>query len=131
MTAARTIDTRHLGDGHYRDLQVYYDKGGMSYWDYSKKPKGIYFASHIYSKSGTGTATIISWSTSQKGDGYLLVTELSHYSAKALRLVQDRVRNHAVLIHDILDGTRGAFADLQAVLQGDAITIAAPQKEAA
>ena len=35
MAASRTIDTRHLGDNRYRDLQVYYDKGGMSYWDYS------------------------------------------------------------------------------------------------
>ena len=112
MAASRTIDTRDLGNGHHRDLQVYYDKGGMSFWDYSKKPKGIYFASHLYSKSGTGTATVTTWSTGQKSDGYLLVTELANYSAKALRLLQDRVRTHAVLIHDILDGKCGTLTDL-------------------
>lgn len=55
----------------------------------------------------------------------------SRYSAKALRLVQERVRSHAALIHDILGGQRGTLADLQAILQGEAITIAAPKQEAA
>lgn len=127
MTASRKIDTRHLGDGRYRDLQVYYDKGGISYWDYSKKPKGIYFASHLYSRSGS----TVTWSTTQKGDGYLLITELANFSPKALRLVQDRVRTHAALIHDILDGKSGTFADLKAILQGEAATIAAQTQEAA
>lgn len=127
MAIERLIHTKPLGDNRYRDLQVYYDKGGMSYWDYSRKPKGIYFASHLYSKSGS----MVSWSTSQKGDGYVLVTTLDAYSAKALRLVQERVRARADLIHDILDGACGKFADLNAILSGNATTIAATDRESA
>lgn len=127
MAASRTIDTRHLGDNRYRDLQVYYDKGGISYWDYSQKPKGIYFASHLYSRSGS----TVSWSTQQKGDGYLLVVPLANYSAKALRLVQERVKANAARIHDILDGTSGTFAELKALLEGQAIDVTSPVQEAA
>jgi hypothetical protein len=127
MAISRTIDTRHLGENRYRDLQVYYDKGGMSYWDYSKKPKGIYFASHLYSRSG-GT---VSWSTQQQGDGYLLVVPLVNYSAKALRLVQERVKTNAARIHDILDGTSGTFVELKALLEGQAIDATSPVQESA
>lgn len=127
MATPRNVDTRHLGDNRYRDLQVYYDKGGISYWDYSQKPKGIYFASNLYSKSGT----TVSWSTSQKGDGYILVTPLTNYSAKALRIVQDRVRENAARIHDILDGTAGTFAELKAILEGRPIGLPSTTAEAA
>lgn len=127
MAAPRTIDTRHLGDNRYRDLQVYYDKGGMSYWDYSQKPKGIYFASHLYSRSGG----IVSWSTQQKGDGYLLVTPLANYSPKALRLVQQRVKANAARIHDILEGTSGTFAELKAMLEGQVTSVSLSAQEAA
>jgi hypothetical protein len=130
-TQSRTIHTRHLGETRYRDLNVYYDKGGMNYWDYSQKPKGIYFASELYQRSSTSAGVIRTWSTGQKGDGYLLVTELETYSAKALRLVQERVRTHADLIHDILDGRCGTLADLKALLAGTAGSVAAPSQEAA
>ena len=127
----RTIHTRHLGETRYRDLQVYYDKGGMNYWDYSQKPKGIYFAAELYQRTSTTSGAIRTWSTGQKGDGYLLVTTLENYSAKALRLVQERVQSHAELLQDILDGTRGSFADLRAILEGTATGIATPAQEAA
>jgi hypothetical protein len=130
-TQSRTIHTRHLGETRYRDLNVYYDKGGMNYWDYSQKPKGIYFASELYQLSSTSAGAIRTWSTGQKGDGYLLVTELETYSAKALRLVQERVRTHADHIHDILDGRCGTLADLKALLAGTASSVAAPSQEAA
>lgn len=124
MAATRTIHTRHLGETRYRDLQVYYDKGGMNYWDYSQKPKGIYFASHCYQKTVSDGASFTTWSTGQRGDGYLLVTPLATYSAKALRLVQERVRHHADLVHDILDGTCGSIEELRAILEGRASVIA-------
>lgn len=127
----RTIHTRHLGETRYRDLQVYYDKGGMNYWDYSQKPKGIYFASELYQRTNSTSGAIRTWSTGQKGDGYLLVTALETYSAKALRLVQERVRDHADLLHDILDGRCGTLADLKAILAGTATSVASPSPEAA
>lgn len=127
----RTIHTRHLGETRYRDLNVYYDKGGMNYWDYSQKPKGIYFASELYQRSSTSAGAIRTWSTGQKGDGYLLVTELENYSAKALRLVQERVRAHADLLHDILDGRCGTLADLNAILAGTTTSVAVSSQEAA
>ena len=122
----RTIHTRHLGETRYRDLQVYYDKGGMNYWDYSRKPKGIYFASELYQRTSTTSGAIRTWSTGQKGDGYLLVTPLETYSPKALRLVQERVRQHADLLHDILGGSCGTIADLKAILEGRATGISIP-----
>lgn len=116
MAQDRTVHTKHLGENRYRDLDVYYDKGGVSYWDYSRKPKGIYFASMLYTKS-EGCRT---WSTGQKGDGYIAVVELERYSAKQLRLVRERVECAAERIHNILDGCYGSIAELKAYLKGDA-----------
>jgi len=116
MPQDRTVHTKHLGDNRYRDLQVYYEKGGMNYRDYSQKPKGIYFASHCYKKSDG----FITWSTGQKGDGYIKVVELANYSAKQLRLVRERVEAAPEQIHDILDGCYGSIPELTAYLKGEA-----------
>ena len=116
MAQNRTVHTRPLGGNRFRDLEVYYDKGGMSYWDYSRKPKGIYFASSLYRRSGGCR----SWSTGQKGDGYIPVVALANYSAKQLRLVRERVAREAERIHDILDGRYGTIAELTAYLKGEA-----------
>ena len=122
MAEDRTVHTKHLGANRYRDLQVYYDKGGMNYWDYSNKPKGIYFATMLYTKSG-GCRT---WSTGQKGDGYLLAVPLERYSAKQLRLVRERVEVAAEQIHDIMEGRYGSIAELKAYIKGEAALPAAP-----
>lgn len=116
MAQDRTVHTKHLGDNRYRDLEVYYDKGGMNYWNYAQKPKAIYFASHLYYKSGG----IRSWQTGQQGDGYIAVVPLDRYSSKQLRLVRERVEQAAEQIHAIMDGHYGSFADLKAYLKGEA-----------
>ncbi len=113
MAQERTIHTKHLGETRYRDLNVYYEKGGTNYWDYSQKPKGIYFASSKYKKVGSMT----SWSTGQKGDGYMLITPLERYSRKQLSILQERVRNHADLIHDLLD--ESDVGNLTRLLKGE------------
>jgi hypothetical protein len=122
MAQDRTVHTKHLGENRYRDLDVYYDKGGMNYWDSRQKPKGIYFATMLYTKSG-GCRT---WSTGQKGDGYLLAVPLERYSAKQLRLVRERVEIAAEQIHDILAGRYGTFAELKAYIEGKAVLPTAP-----
>ena len=116
MAQNRTVHTKHLGGSRHRDLQVYYDKGGINYWDYSHKPKGIYFASHCYTQSGG----VMSWSTGQKGDGYICVAQLSTYRPSVLRAVRARVVAQADDIHNILDGNYGNIADLTAYLRGEA-----------
>lgn len=116
MARDNTVHTKALGDNRYRDLQVYYEKGGINYWDYSKKPKGIYFASHCYSRSGG----IVSWQTGQTGDGYIPVISLERYSAKQLRLLRERVLHEAERIHDILDGKGGSIERLTLYLRGEA-----------
>ena len=116
MTKNRTVHTKSLGENRYRDLDAYYDKGGMNYWDYSTKPKGIYFASHCYSKSGG----IRSWSTGQKGDGYLLITPLDRYRPTALRTLQARIKEHADQIHTLIEA--GKITELKLLLAGDAET---------
>ena len=113
MAQDRTIHTKHLGDKRYRDLNVYYEKGGTNFWDHSQKPKGIYFASSKYKKSGTTTT----WSTGQKGDGYMLITPLERYSRKQLSILQARVRDHADLIHDLLDAND--VGNLTRLLKGE------------
>ena len=101
MAQDRTIHTKHLGDMEHRDLDVYYDKGSVSYWDGKPKPKGIYFSTSKYTKSD-GCRTY-SMRPNKPGEGYMLVTPLERYSRKQLSILQERVRDHADLIHDLLD----------------------------
>ena len=128
MAQDKTVHTKHLGDNRYRDLQAYYEKGSISYWDYSKKPKGIYFGAHSYTKSG-GTRT---FSTGQKGDGYLLIVRLDRYRPTALRKLQAAIKDHADHIHDLID--RGAVNELHAFLKSECGVVTAetaPTEEAA
>ena len=115
MAQDKTVHTKSLGDNRYRDLQVYYDKGGVNYWDYSSKLKGIYFASHCYTRSGSTTT----WQVGQKGDGYLLAVPLERYSPTQLRLVRERVEAQAEAIHAIMSGERGSIAQLQSYIRGE------------
>lgn len=127
MAQDRTVHTKRFGQTRYRDLQVYYDKGGINYWDYSRKPKGIYFASHCYRRSG-GCKT---WSTGQKGDGYICVIELERYKPTALRAVCQRVEQEAEAIHALLDGRGGSIIELTAFLRGKGDLPRAALQEAA
>ena len=111
MAQNKTVHTKHLGENRYRDLQAYYEKGSHNYWDGSPKPKGIYFRSHSYTKSGG----MRSWSTGQKGDGYLLIVRLDRYRPTALRKLQAAIKDHADHIHDLIE--RGAVNELHAFLK--------------
>ena len=111
----KTVHMKRLDDKRCRELQVYYDAGGQNYWNGSTKRKGIYFASHCFEQA-KGSRTQ-SWSTGQKGDGYILVVPLERYSAKQLRLVYARVAENAEMIHGFLD--RGDRLEaLIAILRG-------------
>ena len=103
MAQDRTIHTKHLGEAEHRDLDVYYEKGSTNYWSNSPKPKGIYFSTSKYKKSGT--CRTFSMRPNKPGEGYLLVTPLERYSRKQLSILQERVRNHADLIHELLDAS--------------------------
>lgn len=130
MAQDRTIHTKPLGDNKFRDLQVYYEKGGINYWDASQKPKGIYFATHCYTRVGGMT----SWTTGQKGDGYVLAVPLERFSAKQLRLVGERVAQEADRIHAMFEGDGDTLGALQQYLRGEAAlpeVSAADDREAA
>ena len=116
--AEKIIHTRPLGGDQYRDLEVYYAKASTNYWNSSKKPTGIYLASTGYRLTKTSYGSMRNWMTCQKGNGYLLITPLERYSAKTLRLVRERTRENADLIHDIIEGKRGSIHDLKALLEG-------------
>ena len=118
MTASRTVHTKRLNETYKRELQVYYDKGGVNYWDYSQKPKGIYFASTVYEQAEGATSR--TWTTGQKGDGYILVVPLERYSAKQLRLVRERVEEHADQIHTLFN-TGNHLEQLKQILAGEYI----------
>ncbi|WP_298938009.1 hypothetical protein [uncultured Ruegeria sp.] len=121
MAQDKTVHKKNLKDNLWRDLQVYYDKGGTNFWSYEPKPKGIYFSSHIYRLIGTEAGNIKTWSTGQKGDGYLLIVPLERYSAKQLRLVRERVEADPERIHTMLD--QGKVTELKQLLAGETLTI--------
>jgi len=69
MPMPTLVHTKHLTETNIRELSVYYDKGGVNYWNYDQKPKGIYFSTGLYEQvPGSG---IKSWKTGQPGDGYV------------------------------------------------------------
>ena len=119
MASSTRVHTKRLSPTRVRELGVAYDKGGMNYWDYSQKPKGIYFSASLYQDvEGSDFRT---WSTGQKGDGYLLVVPLDRYRPKPLREVRARVLAHAEAIHALLDtADADAMARLRAILAGTA-----------
>ena len=115
MTAKQLVHTKRLCAKMIRELTVYYDRGSMNYWDNSAKPKGIYMASGVYGHvEGTQLKT---WTTEQKGDGYMLIVPLKNYSAKQLRLVTERTAEHAERIHTLLENG-GNIDTIKALLRG-------------
>ena len=124
MSKTRTIHTKHLGENRYRDLVVYYAAASTNYWDHSVKPKGIYFASQFYTKSGGFRTIEISPSGTGRSDsGYILVEELKTYRPSVLKAVIARVEQNADRIHALLDA--GQNSAVMALLRGP------EQKEAA
>ena len=104
MPKPRTIHTKHLGENRYRDLDVYYAAASTNYWDYSGKPKGIYFASQFYTKSdGFRTIELTPTGTGRSDSGYILVQELKNYRPSVLKAVIARVEQNADRIHALLD----------------------------
>ena len=104
MPKPRTIHTKHLGENRYRDLEVYYAAASTNYWDHSVKPKGIYFASQFYTKSGEfRTIELSPTGTGRSDSGYILVEQLKTYRPSVLKAVIARVEQNAERIHALLD----------------------------
>ena len=121
MAAERLVHKKRISSTHIRELDVYYDKGGMNYWDYNQKPKGIFFASTVFEQEeGSAWKTLkIGIGSKTPGVGYVLVTPLDNYRPKALREVRARVEAHAEAIHALCDkGDAEALAQLKAILTG-------------
>ncbi|MDO5757325.1 MAG: hypothetical protein Q4P24_07390 [Rhodobacterales bacterium] len=121
MATERLVHRHRMSDTHIRELDVYYDKGGMNYWDYSTKPKGIYFSSTVYEQPvGSNMRSLTIGARSQQpGVGYILVVPLTTYRPKALREVRARVETHAEAIHTLCAvGDTASMAKLRAILTG-------------
>ena len=124
MSKRKTIHTKHLGENRYRDLEVYYAAASTNYWDHSVKPKGIYFASQFYTKSGGFRRFQLSPAGTGRSDsGYILVEELKNYRPSVLKAVIARVEQNADRIHALLDA--GQNSAVIALVRG------AEQKEVA
>ena len=120
----RLVHTRRLSPTHIRELEVYYDAGGVNYWDYSRKPKGIYFASTIYQQpeGGAFKTLTIGPGSDRKGVGYICVVLLERYRPSALREVRVRVEAHAETIHALCEaGDPEALARLRVILSGETV----------
>ncbi len=120
MATDTTVHSKNLEGNRWRDLQVYYVKGSTNFWSCQPKPKGIYFANHLYRKNPTEAGMVRSWSSGQKGDGYLLIVPLERYSRKQLRLVRERVEADPEQIHALLD--LGRISELKRLLAGETTT---------
>ncbi len=121
MATDRLVHKARISPTHIRELDVYYDKGGMNYFDYSQKPKGIFFSSTVYEQEeGSIWKTLkIGIGLKTPGVGYILVVPLTNYRPKALREVRARVEAHAEAIHALCDvGDAEAMAQLKAILIG-------------
>ena len=129
MATERLVHRHRMSDTHIRDLDVYYDKGGMNYFDYSTKPKGIYFSSTVHEQPiGSAWKTLkIGTGSQQPGVGYILVVPLTRYRPKTLREVRERVKTHAAEIHALCAvGDTAAMEMLRAILTGSEVA-AAPE----
>ncbi len=121
MATERLVHTKRLSSTHIRELNVYYDKGGMNYFDYSQKPKGIFFSSTVFEQEeGSMWKTLkVGLGRTTPGAGYVCVVPLDRYRLKALREVRARVEAHAERIHALCDaGGTEALAELKAILTG-------------
>ena len=125
MAMSPRVHAKRLSPTHVRELGAAYDKGGISCWDHSPKPKGIYVSAALYEQpEGSAFKT---WRTGQKGDGCILVAPLDRYCPKPLKEVRARVLAHAEAIHALLDAGDGeAMARLKAILAGTAAHDAVP-----
>ena len=98
-----------------------YDKGGINYFDYSTKPKGIFFSSTVYEQEeGSIWKTLkVGLGQGKPGVGYICVVPLDRYRPKALKEVRARVEAHAERIHALCEvGDAAALAELKAILTG-------------
>lgn len=121
MASKRLVHAKRISPSQIRELDVYYDKGGMNYLDYSTKPKGVFFSSTIYEQEeGSPWKTLrVGLGQSKPGVGYICVVPLANYRPKALREVHERVEAHAEAIHALCDlGDAEALATLKAILTG-------------
>ena len=124
MASDRLVHTKRISPREIRELYVYYDKGGINYFDYSTKPKGIFFSSTVYEqeegsiwrtlKVGLGRASP-AWATSA-------LSPLDRYRPKALKEVRQRVESHADRIHALCAvGDAEALEELKAILTGETV----------
>ena len=121
MAKERLVHTKRISPKEIRELSVYYDKGGINYFDYSTKPKGIFFSSTVFEQEeGSIWKTLkVGLGRSKPGVGYICVVPLTNYRPKALREVRERVEAHADAIHDLCAiGDAEALEQLKAILTG-------------
>jgi hypothetical protein len=124
MALARLVHTKRISPSEIRELSVYYDKGGINYFDYSTKPKGIFFSSTVYEQEeGSIWKTLkVGLGQGKPGVGYICVVPLDRYRPKALKEVRARVKAHAERIHALCEiGDAAALAELKAILTGETV----------
>ena len=124
MASDRLVHTKRISTKEIRELSVYYDKGGINYFDYSTKPKGIFFSSTVYEQEeGSIWKTLkVGLGQGKPGVGYICVVPLDRYRPKALKEVRARVEAHAERIHALCGvGDAEALAELKAILTGETV----------
>lgn len=95
------------GEKMFRKIGIYYDEGGVNYWNYQNKPRGFYFNSHVCEISG-GFET---WTTGQAGDGYILIEEAKRFNAKRLHQLAENAKKFAEQINTMLDKPVHGYVD--------------------
>ena len=121
MAKKNLVHEKRISPKEVRELEVYYEKGSINYWDYSTKAKGIYFATRVYEHEEGATWKTYKFGVGEKtpGVGYICVVPLDTYRPKALREVRARVEAHVEAIHALCQvGDAEALEQLKAILTG-------------
>ena len=124
MALARLVHTKRISTKEIRELSVTYDKGGINTFDYSTKPKGMFFSSTVYEQEeGSIWKTLkVGLGQGKPGVGHICVVPLDRYRPKALKEVRARVEAHAERIHALCGvGDGEALAELKAILTGGTV----------
>ncbi|WP_299845184.1 hypothetical protein [uncultured Jannaschia sp.] len=122
MAQKRFVHAKRISPTQVRELEVYYDKGGLNYFDYKTKPKGIFFSSSVFEQEeGSMWKTYkIGMGCNTPGVGYVCIVPLETYRPKPLREVRERVEANAEAIHALCDiGDAEALEQLKAILAGE------------
>lgn len=110
----------HRGENMFREVDVYYDEGGINYFNYKQKERGYYLSSSIVKIEG-GMKT---WKMGQSGDGYMFLRSAKRFNRRILNELAATVKKNATQINAIWEDPHEVY-DAVAMIKALALDDAA------